>query len=340
MTIRSSPTENELKMLFAARSPEKAEVFDRLCGSGCFEPELCFIAEEGDKPLGALVIVSGRSGSTDIAFAACTLYEGEHTLSQLYLRAFAQLRERGTGYLFTELAESESKLYYERLGWKWIVELGFVPPTLDEASLRCAGRRLLDGAEPSGMPLELPPQLGISVPECRFTAEYRVSRGQHAENVYTTRSRRRLGERAALIVFLIAVIAAGNIRGSSYYVYLLRVVPMLGIGMVLLWRNIFIPLRVRASAEARMREHGHDSTDDRYFFGSERFICFTRGRGSAIVSYDNIRIVYDKPHHIFLCSRSGRDSANGWFVSSDSLSDKQAFFELIRQHSHDVRFRH
>ena len=337
MQIRSAVSAGELSLFIGTHDPEAAETVGRLHKSGLLDLSLCFIAEEGSRPVGALVTVPVSSDGVKTAFAAALAYNEEHTLSQLYLRAFEVLRGRGIGYVFSKHTEKEKPMYYERFGWNWIVTLGFVPPTLDEDALNFAGKRLTEDAEPSCRPLEFPEELGIPMPECLFYGENRVNEEQLAEEVYTTRERRRLAERAALIVFIIAVIVIGCVKSSLRA--FIGVVPMLGIGMVLLYRNIFQPKKVVREVVEGHRRKGMKETDDRLFFGEERFIHFSEGRGGAITSYDNIRIVYVKPEFLFLCKRSDNKSAGGWFVRNSSLTDKQALLDHIRSKSPEVVFK-
>ena len=335
MDIRSSPKLSELEALFAARDPAAGEVLSKLADS--LDLSLCLLAEDKGRPIGALVIVPADSEGVPCAFCACSVYNEEHTLSQLWFRAFEVLQERGISYVFVNFKDSEKTAYYDHFKWEWMVTLGFVPPVLDEAALNWAGRRLNEKASPSFRPILLPEVLGIPEPEALFYGENIVSEEEFAKETYTARERRRLAERAALIVFIIAVCAVGIIRGGK--LLLLRILPPIVIGMYLLFLNIFRPKRVVREVLEKRREKGLSGTDERYFFGRERFIFFDRGRGTGIYAYNSLIAVYDKPEFLFLCSRSEAGSARGWFVRTSSLSDKQAFLDLIRKESPNAAFR-
>ena len=337
MDIRILPKQTELEAFFTARDPAAAETLSRLSADGELDLSLCLVAEDKDRPVGALVLVPVRSGDVPCVFAACAAYNEEHTLSQLWFRAFDVLRERGIAYVFAHITDAEKTAYYDHFKWEWIVCLGFVPPVLDESALNFAGKRLDEKASPSCRPLTLPEALGLSEPEALFYGENIVSEEELAKQIYTARERRRWGERAALIIFIIAVCAVEVTRTNL--TRFLSILPMLGIGMYLLFLNIYRPKKVVAEELARRREKGLNGTDDRYFFGEDSFICFDRGRGSSIVPYDNIIAVYDKPDFLFLCTRSGMKEARGWFVSASSLADKQAFFDHIRKKAPGAAFK-
>ena len=337
MDIRCSPKQSELESFFTAKDPAAAEVLSRLSADGDLDLSLCLMAEDAGRPVGALVIVPARSGDVPCAFAACTAYNEEHTLAQLWLHAFSILKERGIAFVFTRFTDAEKAVYYDRFKWEWIVCLGFVPPVLDESALNYGGKRLDEKASPSCRPLPLPKALGIPEPEALFYGENIVSEEELAKQIYTARERRRWGERAALIVFIIAVCAVEVTRTNL--TRFLSILPILGIGMYLLFLNIYRPKKVTADVLAKRKAKGLNGTDDRYFFGEEHFICFDRGRGSSIVPYDNIIAVYDKPDFLFLCTRSGTKDARGWFVSASSLADKQVFLDHIRKKSPNVSFR-
>ena len=330
MQISSMPELSALEGFFAECSPASGEVLARLSAAGELDPSLCFSAADGGRTVGALVIVPVRSGDVSAAFAACAVCSDEHTLSQMYFRAFEALRERGVSYIFARFSEAERTLYYDRLKWQWIVTLGFVPPVLDESALNYGGRCLDDSVKPSCLPLGFPKSLGIPVPEARFTGNNIVSEDELAMEAYTARDRRRLGERAALILFIIAVFAVGIIRGSSLRTFL-ATLPAVGIGMYLLFLNIYRPRRLVADMRAKRREKGLNGTDERFFFGEEYFIWFSDGKATAITPYSSIIAVYVKPDFLFLCSRSEQKSAGGWFVWRSSLSDEQGFLDHIRK---------
>ena len=312
------------------------ETCAELLKAGRLESPLCFVAEE-DKPVGALVLVRARSESVQLAFAACTAYSDPHVLGQLYAQAAAALREQGIGFIAARFKDNERELYFQTFRWKWILAAGFVPPTLDEASLNYAVKPLLDNVRPSCQPLQLPPELGIPEPECLFYGTHKVTEEQLGEEIYLTRQRRRLAERTAIILFIIGVVTVGCIKGGR--TVFINIIPMLGIGMYLLWRNIFIPRRVTRSVLESRRSKGLNGMEDCLFFGRERFICFAHGSASAIYSYDNITAVYDKGSYMFLMSSAGRDSASGWYVKELEPADKFAFMEHIRSRSPQVRFK-
>ena len=337
MQIRTAVSAGELLLFIGTCDTEAAETVRRLDKSGLLELSLCFIAEEGARPTGALVLIPVSSGEVRTAFAAASVYDDEHTLSQMYFRAFEALRERGIAFVFSKHTEKEKPAYYDRFKWEWIVSLGFVPPTLDEDALNFAGKRLTDGAKGSCLPLEFPPELGIPVPESLFRGDNCINEEQLADEVLGARSRRRVAERTAIILFIIAVTAVGCIKRDLRS--FICVVPMLGIGMYLLFQNIWRPKKIVREAVERHRRKGREITDERFFFGSKRFISFTDARGSAITSYDCIRTVYVKPDYLFLCSRSDMKSANGWFVRTATLSDKQGFIDHIRKESPEAVFK-
>ena len=75
---------------------------------------------DGEKTVGALVIVPVRSGEVSAAFTACAVCSDEHTLSQMYFRAFGVLRERGMSYIFARFSDGEKTVYFDRLKWEWL----------------------------------------------------------------------------------------------------------------------------------------------------------------------------------------------------------------------------
>ena len=338
MQIWSAPELSVLEEFLRESSPASARVLSRLSAEGELDPSLCFAAADGEKTVGALVIVPVRSGEVSAAFAACAVCSDEHTLSQMYFRAFGVLRERGMSYIFARFSDGEKNVYFDRLKWEWLPVLGFVPPVLDESALGFGGKRLDDSAKPSCLPIEFPRALDMPVPEARFEGNNIVSEEEIATETYTARDRRRLAERAALILFIIAVLAFGIIKSGTLRTYLSSV-PVLGLGMYLLFLNIYRPRKLVADMLAKRREKGLDGADERYFFGEDRFIWFSEGKATAITSYESIIAVYVKPDFLFLCSRSGQKSAAGWFVRRSSLSDEQGFLDHIGRKSPGAVFK-
>ena len=317
-----------IRSFLSSRQHSAADTISRLSESGFPKGSLALLAEENGEPAGALVTVPGSSGEVRLSFTVCCAYDSADTLAALFTRACEMLRTQGCDYLFTRMTEDEKDIFYKKLGFEWIVSLGFVPPVLGEDALSYSGIKLREDASPSCLPLTLPDALAVPTPKCLFYGKNVISEEEYAVEVYTTRDRRRLAERAALMIFIIAVAAVGIIRRDRYA---LTVIPMIGIGLHMLFQNIFRPKKFTRDLLERRREKGLSGTDELIFFGEDHFIQFSRGHGRAIVSYDNIITVYVKRDFIFLCSKADNTGANGWFVRNDSLSDKEAFLDHIRR---------
>lgn len=329
MQINTSPAAAELRLFFKSGGGSASDVYERLSENGLPDGTLCLLAEDEGRPLGALVVVPVTSGALTTAYAACAAFDGEFTAGQLYAQAFIILRERGIPYIFARRESLDDTLYYDKLKWEWMVTLGFVPPVLDNDSLLYAGKRLTDEAKPTYLPLEMPEALGIPVSECRFTAASCVDKNGLARQVLTTRERRRYAERAALVIFIIAVTAVGAVRYKSVR-DLLFVLPAVSIGLVLLYRNIFHPKKVVAEVLQSFEKKGRTTTDDRYFFGENAFVCFSYGKGRSVNFYSCLSAVYDKPEFFFLCETSSDREARGHFIEKTSLEDSQVFLDFIR----------
>jgi len=311
----------DMELFLQPRDPEAARLFARLMNDRETEPGLCFLACEGGTVKGALVVCFGRSESVRIGIAAVLCADHRDISLLLLTQAAIALRERRIPYF---IAQGGEELFDERKDWDWILHRGFVPPRLDESALGFYCNRLTDTAVPTTMPIEFPAAMGLPIPECRFVGRNSMDAEHYAEAVYTTRERRRLAERAAIIIFIIAVSVITLVR-KDYYV-----LPAVGIGLYALFINIFRPRRIVAEEMELWKKRGKEKCDDSIFFGDEGFIFFSRKRGRSIMHYDNLRTAYVKRDFIFLCRSVGKESASGYYIENTSLENKQEFLDFLK----------
>ena len=310
---------SELVTVFRMRDPASAEKLGKLIGSGDLDPTLCFIASEDGVVKGGAAVCKAHSEGVEIG-AALLSTEDPAAAALMLTHAGSILRERGVPYL---VAEGEQELFSEWKGSEWLVTLGFVPPRLNEEALRFFGICLIDNALPTNKPIRFPAAMELPVPECRFFGINRMTDEQEARAIVTTRERRRLGERIALIIFAVLFIFFGIYKQQLF------AIPAVAITLFALWRNISLPKAIAAEWLEARRQRGKTRSDDAAFFGEDGFIAFYDRRGSAIKRYDSVRTVYVKPDFLFLQTGLASNSARGFYIQSESVGDEQEFLEFI-----------
>ena len=328
-TLRDSPV-SEMKMFLSSRDKNAEKLFSELRADNVIDPGLCFLASEDGAVRGAVAVCIARSQDTPVGVAAVLCTDHKDISALLLTHAGAALRERGVPFL---IAAGTNEICE---GWrdsKWMVTLGFVPPTLDQDALHYFGVRLIDEAEPTYMPVEFPRAMGLPIPECRFFGTNKMSEEQIAHAMYTTRERRRWGERAALVIFIIACIVFAVVKREYY------AIPAVGIALVMLYRNIFTPRKVVAETLAYRRKHELNGSSDAIFFGENSVVCFNDGVGQMIAGYDRFPIVYVKPTFMFLCTGSGTKSARGYYLNGTAPGSREQLLEFIKTKNPQIVFK-
>ena len=323
-------TLQEMRTYLQLRDESSCAVFDRLEQDGETDPSLCFLASEGGAVKGALAVCRAYSEDTELAVAAVLCAEDDTAAVFLLTQAGAVLRERGVPYFF---AVGSQEKFKDWKGSRWMVNLGFVPPALNEESLRFFGVCLDPAVLPTNKPVVFPKAMGLPVPECRFCGYNRMNVEQSCRALIKTRERRRIGECAALGIFAAAVLVIGIWRRELF------AIPAAALAAAGMARKLILPRRMAAQLAESFKKRGKEASDDTVFFGEDGFIAFYDRRGRAVYHYSNIVMIYVKRDYLFICHKVGSDAAYGIYIENSSLPDRQALLGFLRSKNPLIEFK-
>lgn len=317
------------ELYLKSADPSAAELFAKLSAGGRTDPSLCFLAQTEGREKGCLVLTLTRAGGSCVGAALICVGE-DFTRKLLLDRACEVLRDRGARYITTFGARD----FYVNMGWSWAPELGFIPPIPSEDYFRFWGKPLDSEAEPPLASLELPEEMLMPPTEIRVAVDSRMPEERVGRAMYEVRSRRRIAERIAIIVFIIACIALGLIM-KTY-----SAVVAAAIGLMMLYRNIFTPRRVVNDTLAKRRENGAQGWHEWFGFADNGIFKYDLdGSHAAILFYDSIRSVYTKRDHLFICTEVRSDHASGFYVMTGEGENRQALIGLLREKAPNAVFK-
>lgn len=322
-------THRRIELYLKSKDPAAAELFAKLAAGGDIDPSLCFLAVSEGRETGCLVIKETTAGEAKVA--AVLIAAGEDFGKKMILdNIYDLLRERGDQYI-TVFGERD---LYVGMGWLWAPEFGIMHPRLDEPYTYRA-KKLDPDAEPPLAEVAYPEEAGIKAHGFRVTVDSVMPEERVEKAMYEVRSRRRIAERIALIVFIIGCGVIGVLTKNF------SAVPAVGLGLFMLYRNIFVPIKVVNSVMKTRRENGEDGWHEWYgFTDTEIFKYDLKNRCSAAFwFYHNIRIVYVKRDYLFLCTGSDGRSANGMYVMTGEGETKRELVELLRTKAKNAAFK-
>ena len=310
-----------IKEYLGSRDPASGEMLERLRENGELDCGLCLAATEDGEYRGFIAVCYVRTG--DIPAAAAALWYAEHpdTAALMFRQAEARLRELGEVCWFFAFGGQE--FFQQKLGWSWTVGSGFIPPALDESARNAWCCKIKDSS-PSFMPVELPEAMGLGKPECRFRLRSRMNDSELERAMFTTRERRRFGERTALVIFIICACVIG-VWKKEY-----MTIPVVAMALLALYQNIERPKRFVQKTMETLRAAGTNYADDRFWFSDNAYVVYN-GRTAQITFYNLIQTVYVKKEHIFLCYSSGTAHASGNYIAMSALEDREAFISFLRE---------
>lgn len=320
---------NRIELYIKSKDAVAAELYLRLAADGDIDPSLCFLAVSEGREKGCIVIKETFAG--DVKVAAVLIAVGDDTdRKMMFDNVYELLRGRGDQYI-TVFGERD---FYVGIGWLWAPEFGIMHPRLDEAYTYWA-KKLDPDAKPPLTVVSFPKAAGIKNPEFRLTVDSVMPEERVEKTMYEVRSRRRYAERAALIVFIITCTVFGLLAKNF------SAVPAVGIGLVLLYRNIFVPIKLVNGVIETRREHNCNGWHEWYGFTDSEIFKYDLGhqRHAQFWPYSSIRIVYVKKDYLFLCTGWDNKSADGMYVMLGDDEAKQALVGLLREKSPNAVFK-
>lgn len=329
-------TNKRIELYIKSKDPEAAELYQRLEADGDIDPSLCFLAVSEGREKGCLILYMTKAGQASVG--AALILVGEEFEQKLLLdNACEVLRKRGADYI-TATGDRDQ---FGKLGWRWTVDEGIIPPNINEESLKYWCKPLENDIEPPFAPVEYPKAMALPEPVFDLSVISEATEEKIEFIMYDTRRKRRIAERVMLILFIVlsvvlGVSAVSGGRLNRIYITALCVAT----GLLLLYRNIFIPRKVvRQTMENRRQKN---CTGWRDFYGFSDMVMYTdlKKKRGAILPYSMFKVIYVKKDYIFLCDRTEKDHAAGHFVvTGEDNAKKEALVRLLKEKLPDAEIK-
>ncbi len=270
-------------------------------------------------------------GSTQLLLTCCVVqpeYRKQGIGRKLLAMAHEFAEKQGYGWLF---AVDDTGFLEAKAGYRPAAFSGFMPPDFRAQPESYLVYQLSPKAPELRGYVTYPEALGVRKPEVFFAIRTTMDLKEYEHAVLSTRLRKRIFERAVLILAMIICGIAAVWRQRLEI--LLALVPL----SILLYRSIVDPARFAVTqVEKIRRSFGGSDIESFYFFTEDGIAQYhPNTRGCSLQFYQNMTQLYLKDTFLFLCN----DAAKGLFLMYRDIPDRDALIGFLKQVIPDLRIR-
>ncbi len=236
--------------------------------------------------------------------------------------------KQGFGWM---LALDDTGFLEGKAGYRPAAYSGFMPPDFrDHPEFFLVYQLTADAPVLRGY-VVYPEIMQIRQPEVFFTIRTVMNPEEYEHAVLSTRLRKRIFERAVIILAMIICGIAAVLRVRLEI--LLALIPL----SILLYRSIVDPVRFAVTQTEKMkRSFGGKDIESFYFFTDDGIAQYHPNQhGCSLLLYQNMTQLYLKDTFLFLCN----DAAKGLFLMYRDIPDREALIAFLRKVIPDLQMR-